>query len=465
MSAAQVPETADERAALKKEIQQHLLNLGGDAKSRTVTLKYFMQEQNLPPLFIKKAMGRIGLEAKKPANFDAKKLAKEKLELQKKIRATLSSFDVIDHSAIHQLYDTLRKQGIKRRHIRTALYNVASTLRSKYGEEASKLLVSLIRGSPQQSGEKCGEPKKKQKVTENNQDDSKNKSQNKSQNKSKGGKNVSFTGHFESTGKLGRKIPPTPIVKKTPPSGNAPLVKKTPKTPPVAAIKSPEEKATLPAANSPPKNSLKSAKRPATTPLAAPGNEKKARIGTPAISPVKSAQDSQASDNQANQQTIKSSPSTPVVNKEDKPTKSPVNLNGSYIAMNSTGKKTSVVLETTPVNSKQESADVSLQSDKKEKTPKLSILKSDNSSGNKATGRRVSFGSVKSPEMKTPVNARKSINLIDLSTPASTTGIMDEECPSLVPINDGSTVKKKGKSPKFSPRLTRSAARKKVGPR
>ena len=555
MSIIEIPKTVEERAALKKEIQKHLLDHGGDAKSRTVTLKHFMQERNLPPLFIKKAMGRIGLAEKKPNKGDSKKIEKEKLKLQKRIRQTLASIEVIDHDAIHNVYDTLRKEGIKRRHIRTALFSVASKLRSKYGDEASKLLISLIRGQPEQSTGKDVKSDSKP-IIQNNKNSkqsdakvqgNKKNDQNDSKIKGKNAKNVSFTGHFESSGKQGRKIPPTPIVKKTPQSEIGPFAKKTSKTPPVAAVKSPAEKVSTPPADSQVKGNLPAVKRPATTPLAVPAKKKKADIATPANltpkapatpkapiqkqmtpkqqtpkpqtpkpqtpkqqapkqqtpkqqtpkpetpeakSPVvnSSPQNAQASQNEggntvaavakspklitpkqetpvvklpaqespASEKQAKSVASTPTAIKVEAPAKSPVNLNGSYIAPNSTGKKNkknSAVIEASESDAQSQ----------QEKTPKSSILKSDNSnSGNKAAGRRVSFGAVKSPDIRTPVNSRKSVNLIDLGTPASATGIMDEECPSLVPINHGSTGKKKGKSPKFSPRVTRSAARKKV---
>lgn len=440
MSVVKIPQTAAETEALKQEIRQFLNTHGADAKARTVTLKHFMKERSLPPLFIRRAMGRIGLDKKGQSQDKAKVIAEEKDKLQRRVQKMLGSFDVLNEEAISQLYSSLRKEGHKRRFIRTALYKIAAKLRQKYGPEASKQLVDLINTKKKNSPEKVRRNGAMMSNTQN-----KNAGKKVSPQEAKGRtKNVSFSGlSGEESDKSGKRIPPTPIYDRS--------LKKLKSHSSGKKVKSPSNSSDTPVGNSVtelPETPKSNESSPHSNKLMKTSSSSKTVV-TP----------------------LPGSGSAIGVNKNHE------NLNGSFIQSKEKRKCNSNevsngdaqmvgLLESEGVK------DSPSQDEQSNDSPvaKFSILKAGrvssssniSSSTKKTAGKRVSFGSIKSPEVKTPVTSRQSINLIDLATPQDTKGILEEECPKLVSINDASTTKKGKKSPKFSPRLTRSAAKKKV---
>lgn len=471
MPVVQPPKEPVEREALKKEILKFLTTHGADAKARTVTLKHFMKERNLPPLFIKRSMGRVGLEekTKKPDEEKSKSVALDKLKLQKRVQKMLAKFDKLNEEAIEQVYDTLRKEGNKRRHIRTALYSLAQKLKMKYGPEASKDLLQLVNPKHKKSETK-GKGDQNKKNKQNIKFEKKKMTPKGSPTKGKE-KVVSFSGVKEKkTTGSSKKIPPTPIPRKSASSTIGTEEKKK-----TLQLNSPATAPSTSAATSPAQATVTPKQTITPGKLKTPKSEgSNATFSTPASS-LSSLGSSKKRDASGKSVTPLRGASNAVDVKE-----SPKNLNGSFIQSSAEKTKCNSIEQSNGKgveenNSSLLGSKLTLDDEVEvheeiANTPlaKASILKDGNDVSNRSSSKkknpskRVSFGSIKSPQVRTPIASRQSINLIDLRTPPNENGILEEECPTLVPINDAPTAKKGKKSPKYSPRVTRSAAKKKI---
>lgn len=131
--------TNEEREKYRQEIRKYLEE---HEMNRTETLKHFrVAPYNLSVTFIRKAMSRIGLQ---PRTLDDN-TRELKVQLNKKVLKFLIKQGPITKKAIEKTYDHFTRQGIKKRFVRTALFNNARELARKLDSEAGEELVELVK--------------------------------------------------------------------------------------------------------------------------------------------------------------------------------------------------------------------------------------------------------------------------------------------------------------------------------